>query len=134
MHQLRRPPFLLPEQTHLRRRLDRVHWGSNLGVQVQLERPDDSLEAEEVVSVRGDLDFELVRLASWVGSVVRRLLVGGLGGDGRGRGGTHVLVELEAVLEEEVVKLLESCESERSAACCVAGREEWVGERTVLLA
>lgn len=58
---------------HLRRRLEAVRRGSDLWVEVELEGAHDALEAEEVVSVRGDLDLHLVRLARGVLGVRRRL-------------------------------------------------------------
>ena len=115
------PPSRAPTRSHLWGRLEPVRRGPNLGIQVQLERADDALLAQEVVAVRWDLNLHLVRLASGVTRVRGRLLspTGQLRAQ-RGNEATHVLVELEAVLEEELIKLMERWAPGSSARCDAA--------------
>jgi hypothetical protein len=126
---------------------------ARLGRDVKLEGASDTLHAEEVVTVGGDLDLELVRLTGGVVGVGGGLLIrrGRWEGrrrerrnqlvelTGRAREGdkvAHVLIKLETVLERELVELLGRCKLRRrsggqiSSALALARLREAV-ERTV---
>ena len=95
---------------------------AQLWLDVELEGARDPFDAEQVVAVRGDFNLELVRLILGVVRVRHRLHRekrsvirvhhdddDGISSKELGKLGTHVLVEFEAILEAQLVKVLGRC-------------------------